>query len=245
MIFFDIDGTLVDHKGAERAAALAFYKNHVELFPESADAFVARWQTIAERHIRRHLAGELSFQGHRRARLRELFVHQASLTDAEADSLFAEYLTEYEAHWSLYPDVMPCLMELDGLRLGIISNGDPGQQREKLERMGIAERFPVVVISGDIGCAKPAAEIFQAACKAAQESPEKCIYVGDDFQADAMGSRQVGMTGIWLNRGDSGRPDESPTIKTLAELKRLTAELAATAISPMAEYALKPEPKRL
>lgn len=222
MIFFDIDGTLVDHQSAERAAALAFHKNHGEVFPELADAFVGHWHAVAEKHIRRHLAGELSFQGQRRARLRELFAHHSSLTDADADSLFAGYLKGYEANWSLYPDVMPCLKELDGLRLGIISNGDPGQQREKLERMGIAGRFSVVVISGDIGCAKPAAEIFHTACKAAQQSPEKCIYFGDDFSTDAMGSRQVGMTGIWLNRSDSGLPDEGPAIKTLAGLKRLS-----------------------
>jgi hypothetical protein len=28
----------------------------------------------------------------------------------------------------------------------------------------------------------------------------------------------VGMTGFWLNRGDSGRPDETPTVKTLLDL---------------------------
>jgi putative hydrolase of the HAD superfamily len=223
MIFFDIDGTLVDHKGAERAAALAFQKNYVKAFPESADAFAARWHTVAEKHVRRHLAGELSFQGQRRARLRELFAHHSSLTDAEADGLFVGYLMKYEENWSLYPDVMPCLEELENQRLGIISNGDSKQQREKLQKINIAARFPVVMISGDIGCAKPAAGIFHMVCKMAQEKPEECIYVGDDFETDAIGSRQVGMVGIWLNRGDSDHPDEAPMIKTLGELKRQIA----------------------
>jgi len=38
MIFFDIDGTLVDHKSAELAVALAFQKEHDEVFPEPARA---------------------------------------------------------------------------------------------------------------------------------------------------------------------------------------------------------------
>lgn len=220
MIFFDIDGTLVDHKGAERAAAIAFQRDHAEVFPESVEAFITRWQVVAEEHVRRYLAGEVSFQGQRRARIRELFAGHSSLTEAEADRLFAGYLKKYEEQWSLYPDVLPCLTELEGQRLGIISNGDSGQQREKLRNLRIADRFSIVLISGDINCAKPAVEIFHRACKAAQEEPGMCVYVGDDFDADAIGSRRAGMTGVWLNRCNSHRPDEEPTIKTLSQLKR-------------------------
>jgi len=175
MIFFDIDGTMADHEGAERAAALAFQKDHAEVFPEPADAFVARWHAVAEKHLRRHLAGELSFQDQRRARLRELFASRSSLSDAEADSLFAGYLNRYEEHWALYPDVMPCLAELVNQPLGVISNGDSRQQRQKLRKLELADRFSVVLISGDIGCAKPDAAIFHAACKAAHENAEACV----------------------------------------------------------------------
>lgn len=89
MIFFDIDGTLVDHKGAERVAAFAFQRAHGEVFPESPEDFAARWHLVAEKHLRRHLVGEISFQGQRRARLRELFSHHSALTDEEADESLA------------------------------------------------------------------------------------------------------------------------------------------------------------
>jgi putative hydrolase of the HAD superfamily len=186
MIFFDIDGTLVDHKGAERAAALAFQRDHAEVFPEPADVFAVRWHAAAEKHVRRYLAGAISFQDRRRARLQELFAQHTVLSDAEADELFAGYLKRYEEHWSLYSDVMPCLAKLGHQRLGIISNGDSRQQRDKLCKLGIAERFSVLLISGDIGCAKSDALIFHAACKAAGEIPENCVHVGDDFDTDAI-----------------------------------------------------------
>ena len=220
MIFFDIDGTLVDHKGAERSAALVFQNDHAGIFPESPDAFVARWQAVAEKHVRRYLANELSFKGQRRSRERELFAHHSVLTDAEADALFARYLKRYEENCSLYPDVKPCIQELTGYKLGIISNGDSRQQRGKLQMLGIFKHFSTVLISGDIGIAKPAPDIFHAACQEAMERPDECVYVGDDFDEDAVGSRRAGMKGIWLNRDDSSHPDEVGMIRTLNELRK-------------------------
>jgi putative hydrolase of the HAD superfamily len=220
MIFFDIDGTLIDHRSAERAGAIAFQKDHIESFPEPANVFIDRWHALAAKYLPRYLAGEISFQDQRRARIRDLFTHLQPLSDSEADRIFAGYLKRYEDHWSLYPDVMPCLKEMDNQRLGIISNGESNQQRDKLRKCGILQRFSVIAISGDMGCVKPAPEIFHAACKAAGEEPGTCLYIGDDFDADAIGSRRAGMTGLWLNRGNSSRADEEPTITTLIALTK-------------------------
>ena len=153
MIFFDIDGTLADHKSADRAAALAFQRDHAEVFPEAPDEFAVRWYAVAEKHINRHFAGELTFQGQRRARLQELFAHHSPLTDTEADKLFQTYLKRYEENWFLYPDVMPCLDHFARHVLGVISNGDSNQQRKKLRQLGIIERFSTVLVSGDLGVA--------------------------------------------------------------------------------------------
>jgi putative hydrolase of the HAD superfamily len=219
MIFFDIDGTLVDHKGAERTAALAFQKDHAEIFPESSDRFVIRWQTVEEKHIRRYLKGGLSFQGQRRARIRELFNGYGPFTDAEADEIFTGYLKRYEQNWRLFEDVKPSLDNLSRHALGIISNGDPKQQRDKLQALGIAGYFSHVLISGDIGIAKPDPGIFQAACRAAGKQPQECMYVGDDYEVDIVGSRRAGLTGVWLNRNGLIHPEENNMIKTLRELR--------------------------
>jgi len=47
VVFFDIDGTLVDYKYAEKAGAIQFYREHVEVFkshtgymPKKGPAFV-------------------------------------------------------------------------------------------------------------------------------------------------------------------------------------------------------------
>jgi hypothetical protein len=48
----------------------------------------------------------------------------------------------------LFPDVSPCLDRLSSCTLGIISNGQVEQQRQKLTQTGFANRFERIAISG-------------------------------------------------------------------------------------------------
>ena len=220
MLFFDIDGTLLDHKRAERRAAAALQQRHAGIFPEAPDIFTRRWHEASERHLRRHYAGELSFQGQRRARVKDLFAHARELSDDEADDIFRVYLQLYEENWSLFPDAGECLSRLGNEPLGIISNGDSMQQRRKLQAVGILERFAVVVVSNDLGISKPKRDIFDAACRTAGRRPEECIYVGDDLEADVRGSVNAGWRCIWLNRDGSQKSVAVSEISSLQQLVR-------------------------
>ena len=217
-IFFDIDDTLVDYKAAERAAALVFYQDHMDHDHETPDAFIVRWQTVTEKHFQRYLSGELSFQGQRRTRLREIFAADRALADADADHLFAGYLRRYEQNWRLHADVEECLRALDGFSLGIISNGDSTQQRQKLTALAINGRFDHVVISGDIGVVKPDAKIFHAACALAGRDPAECLYVGDHPEVDARGAARAGLASIWLNRHGTAEVAGLTSIRSLLDL---------------------------
>ncbi len=155
MIFFDIDGTLMDNEAAERAAAVEFHRLYMGVFPVSPEKFVDSWRTTTEKHVRRYLSGELSFQGQRRERLKELFTHIRHLSDTEADSLFEAFLDCYQKSWSLFSDVESCLDRIAGFGLGIISNGDSCQHRRKLTALGLIDRFSVLTISGEVGISKP------------------------------------------------------------------------------------------
>ena len=112
----------------------------------------------------------------------------------------AAYLEFYEKNWGLFDDVVPCLNILSSHKLGIISNGQKDQQRQKLRDLSILDRFEVVIISDDIGIPKPDPKIFWHGCKAANENPADCYYVGDNLDTDAKAASAAGLTGIWLNR---------------------------------------------
>ncbi len=222
LILFDIDDTLIDHSAAVRDGVHAL---HRQIGPaEEVAAFHASWVTAMRIYFPRFLSRELSYQDQRRARMRHAV--GPHLSDAQADALFDLYFRVYETSWSLFPDVLPSLGELNGHRLGIISNGDGSEQRSKLERTGIADRFEFVHISDDCGHAKPAAEIFLRACTMAGVAPRDAIYVGDLYEIDAIGSRAAGLHGVWLNREATNDRDYAPPmIRGLGELPSVVSGL--------------------
>ena len=221
MIFFDIDDTLLDNTEAERDAAAKFFMRHRETLNSPKDEFIDRWRTTTEHFIQRYISGELSFQDQRRERLRQIFGENISLSNTEADSMFEAYLGFYEGSWQLLPDVKACLDELDGYRLGIISNGNAVQQRQKLTALGIIEKFSPIVISEEVGVSKPDPGIFQFACRKAGVAPSDCWHIGDNLTADAQGSISAGLRGVWLNRNGSESIVDIPAIRSLDQFIHL------------------------
>jgi putative hydrolase of the HAD superfamily len=221
MIFFDIDDTLMNNTAAELEAASQFFDLHRNMFQKSRNEFVKHWRAITEINIQRYLSGELTFQGQRRERLRRLFIDKKALSDDEADVIFDTYLGLYENSWTLFADVVDCLNDLNGHPLGIITNGDAFQQKQKLVSLGIADRFSTIVISGEVGMTKPDAKIFHLACRKAGVNPSDCWHIGDDINADVRGSNLAGMKAVWLNRSGNKQLTGITTIESLQDLKKI------------------------
>ena len=218
MIFFDIDDTLVTHSQAQSQAARLFWEAFADRLPYSQPEFPAVWDAVMQKHFAAFAAGQISFAEHRRRRMREIFAD--ALSEGEADALFQAYLRHYEDCWALFDDVLPCLDALRSCPLGIISNGSGEQQRRKLHRLGIADRFDVVVISEEVGIWKPKPEIFWEACRQAEMEPGDCMYVGDSLATDALASQAAGLRGVWLNRPSLSGADVL-TISNLNDLENL------------------------
>jgi putative hydrolase of the HAD superfamily len=200
-VVFDVDGTLVDHQGAQRAGLEKLYSMLEEAQRVSVNEFVAIWQREANRYWELYQEGKITFIQQRLLRVKAVFDSLGEwATDERAMIVFRMYLAEYEGSWKLYDDVLPCLDSLGGYRLAVISNGDSSQQRRKLERIGIASRFDSVVISGDLSVYKPDSEIFERSLQELSVSPEEAVYIGDDLESDALGAKGVGMRAIWLAR---------------------------------------------
>jgi putative hydrolase of the HAD superfamily len=219
IVLFDLDGTLFDHDGADREAALAL-RAHVAA-SSSEQQFLQSWRAAQRRHYSRYLAGEIGFVAQRRERIRETV--DILLSDKDADALFEVYFEGYRRSWRLYDDVPACLKALSGFRLGVVTNGDGAVQRAKLEATGLGPLFDCVVISGEIGVAKPDAKIFRLACATLDVAPDRAVYVGDDFIADVEGAQAAGLGALWLDR--SARREGA----WLTSLKSLPERLAAAA----------------
>ncbi|MDE0469739.1 MAG: HAD-IA family hydrolase [Candidatus Poribacteria bacterium] len=125
---------------------------------------------------------------------------------------------------TLYDDVVPTLEHLRdvGFKLAIVSNWDTPLD-PLTERLGIAKYFDAIVASHDarVQSEKPDPHIFNYALAAVGVSAEEVIHVGDTYEADIVGARDVGIRPILLDRDgtQAGRWDE--TIQSLAKLPEL------------------------
>jgi putative hydrolase of the HAD superfamily len=204
MIFFDLDGTLIDHKKAEILGVKAFYNKYSSYFDFSEELFYNYWHDISDKHFLRFLNKLTSFEQQRIDRIKELFsLTSHKLTEQEAEIKFKVYQKLYEGSLMPYEDVKEFLNSLKGERLGIISNGDFKQQILKIERIECEKYFDTIVISGQVGVSKPSLQIFQIAAERAKVKISDCTYIGDNFETDILSSSKAGMKAIWLNRDNA------------------------------------------
>ncbi|MDL4841574.1 HAD family hydrolase [Aquibacillus rhizosphaerae] len=222
MIFFDIDGTLLDHTLAERQGALDFYHRFADEFIYSESQFVKKWNDLSTKHFQLFLDNKLTFQQQRQMRMKQLFKHK-QLTDSDADAMFAVYVSLYKNNWVIYKDVISCLesFKKQGVSLGIISNGDFSQQKEKLDNIGVLDYFSVIITSSQVGEAKPSLNIFTEAASQANFRVEDCYYIGDNLNVDAIAACHAGMQGIWINRLNGNKSSQIKTISSLIELDEI------------------------
>jgi len=224
-IFFDLDDTLLDDRGAQSRYLPLVYAAWRDRLPHSEQDFPSVWRTALQHHFDRHIRGELSYVDQRRERMRTVFQAPA-LTDDEADRRMQEFLEIYEASWQLFDDVLPVLDALGTRQLGVITNGTDVQQRGKLERLGIADRFAVILTSEAAGLGKPDPRIFVQAASRLNAAPEQCVHVGDDWIRDVEGARGAGFRAVWLERWldrhpHSGTPRQDRSVSCITTLTQL------------------------
>ena len=92
-------------------------------------------------------------------------------------------------------------LQKDGYRLGIITDGDPIKQWEKILRLEIDAYFDEVFISDSLGVKKPHPKIFRKAVKKMGVEPENALMVGDRLYSDIYGAKRVGMWTVWFRYG--------------------------------------------
>lgn len=84
--------------------------------------------------------------------------------------------------------------------VGIITNGPSEVQRAKLDLLGINGLVDFVLISEEIGVAKPDPRIFAEALSRAGVGPEEAVFIGDTAEHDILGAQSTGISTIWINR---------------------------------------------
>lgn len=110
-------------------------------------------------------------------------------------------------------------------KLGIITNGFTALQEIRLQRTGFADFFDIVIISEQVGVAKPDVKIFDHACQQMNITQHRqVLMVGDNPQSDILGGINAGMDTCWFNCDQKPLPEgitPTYTISSLAELQAI------------------------
>jgi putative hydrolase of the HAD superfamily len=112
-----------------------------------------------------------------------------------------------------YPEVSGVLAELGELGVArvVVSNWDVSL-RAVLDRTGLTPLLDGIVISAEVGAAKPDPAIFERALAVAGAPAEEAVHVGDTPDVDVAGALAAGLRAIHLDR--SGADPQATTSLT-------------------------------
>ncbi len=170
------------------------------------------------------------------AKVYRVNVFDAALRDQQLDgSDVAEQLADsYEKTRRrlarLMPDAMEVLVRLaQPYRLGLLTNGAPDLQREKIATSNLGGFFDAIAISGEHDIGKPDPAIFHRLLAELDVPASEAVMIGNSLERDIAGATNAGIQSVWIKvPGSEETADVTPTatILTLAELPNLITQLS-------------------
>ncbi|WP_455812401.1 pyrimidine 5'-nucleotidase [Pseudomonas graminis] len=112
------------------------------------------------------------------------------------------------------------------VKMGIITNGFTALQQARLERTGFLGVFDLLVISEQVGYAKPHPAIFDYALNQMGNPPrERVLMVGDNPDSDILGGINAGFATCWLDVDGRAQPEGINPTWQVTSLKELQDKL--------------------
>lgn len=182
-VCFDLDDTLYAYQRYARAGLEA-----------AADWLEAQ---TGERYHEELL--EIYFEEGRTEGSFDLLVERNDVSPEVVDELVESFHSATDP-LTPYPETEAILERLaEEYALALITDGRGGHQ--KLQRLGIRDRFDTVLVTPTIGSSKHDPTVFERVLSALSVDPEFAVYVGDDPRVDFTAPNELGMATVRLRRG--------------------------------------------
>ena len=215
---FDADGTLFDYNLAEGIALkqtfqtvnTPYKEDYLDLYRGINQQL---WQALEQQTITVPVL---------RLRRFEMLVESAQLT-CSADQMSAAYIDHLANCAELIDGAVEVLSALQGkYRLAIVTNGLQAVQTSRLAHSPIREYIRELIISEEVGAAKPAAAFFDAAfARMGHPAKSKVLIIGDSLTSDMRGGVDYGIDTCWYNPAGEPRPGDLPITYEIAHLRDL------------------------
>ncbi|UKM65150.1 YjjG family noncanonical pyrimidine nucleotidase [Flavobacteriaceae bacterium GSB9] len=220
-IFFDLDHTLWDFN---KNSALTFKKifeiNQVCL---DVDAFLSHYEPINLKYWKLYREEKIEKNDLRFARLSDTFQSLSfTIENRLVHKLANDYITHLTSFNHLFENTFEILDYLSlRYKLHIITNGFNEVQNTKLTRSKINTYFKTVTNSENAGVKKPNPKIFNYALDQAKTSAQNSVMIGDNYEADILGAKHIGMDVVHFDLSDTSIAEDGvKKINNLIQLKK-------------------------
>lgn len=225
-LLFDADGTLFDY---DRAEATALKRTFEEVGCRYESTYAIRYREINSGLWLEFEKGQMTQQELRTRRFELLF--ETIQVECDAESFSAKYLSNLAEGTALIDGAEEVVKSLYG-RVGLmmITNGLAEVQRPRFARSAIGDFFADIVISEEVGAAKPDHKIFDVAFQR-MNSPSKAevLIVGDSLMSDMKGGSTYGIDTCWFN---PTRKPRTLDVEIRHEIGNLSELLGVVGVTP-------------
>src|SRR6266508_63876 len=219
-LLFDADGTLFDfHRAETTALKNAFQMLGLNFKDEYLDTYQRNnyglWQALERQEIKPDVL---------RVRRFELLLESLNLIGSP-DKMSVTYMEQLGLCTDLIDGAYEVLQTLQQTsRLAIVTNGLQAVQRSRFDRSTIRDFVTELIISEEIGVAKPQTAFFDVAFdRLGRPAKSDVLLIGDSLTSDIQGGVDYGIDTCWYNPASEPRPSHlwriTYEIKHLRELQ--------------------------
>ncbi len=217
-LWFDADGTLFDYNRAEanalrqtfHALRLPFEDDYLEIYQRINTGL---WQALEKQEITQAVLRDRRF---------ELLLENIQLSGSP-EEMSSVYIEQLAICSELMDGAYEVLQALRGkCRFAILTNGLRVVQRSRLTHSAIRDLISDIIISEEIGTAKPHSAFFEiASARLGQPAKRDILMIGDSLTSDIQGGIDYGIDTCWFNPASGSRPEQLPITYEIKHLREL------------------------
>ena len=191
-VAFDLDGTLLNRSESIRHYCDYFVLEHLDCFENNCDT-----AEIAEKMYHFYRNGLSKTPEYYQSVIRN-FQWSMAPSPVYLDQHYRECMITFCIPQNNIYTTMRALKSME-VEFGIVTNGIAINQRRKIERLNLHRIVDTILVSGELGVAKPDPAIFETFCSEKEVKLEEVLFVGDDPKRDVLGAQNAGMKTAWFS----------------------------------------------
>jgi 5'-nucleotidase len=208
-LLFDADNTLLDFSKASKDALWKTLEDHDR---ECNDGIFAVYKHVNAKVWTEFEQGKISALVLRKRRFEWFFneIGEKDLEPARFNEAYLENVIELSETYEGVPEILQSLKK--EYKISIVTNGLKEVQRPRLEKLNLLPLFDSVIVSDEIGVAKPHIDYFHHVYESISNPPskEETLIVGDNLKSDILGGLNFGIKTCWLHHGKDNDTDIEP-----------------------------------